>query len=268
MGRKWPLGRYLNETWRRRDFAIAMPLGELRAQNMDTVLGNIWHVMNPILLVAVYFIIFGLLLKVDRGVNNFLPFLTIGVFSFHYSQKTMIAGAKSISSNEGLLRSFQFPRVLLPASTVIGQSLAFLPAVGIMLLIALATGEPLRPSWLILLPVFALQALFNLGGTFVVARMADRFRDLQNVLPFIFRLLFYLSGVLYLVEEVLASYPTLLATFNFNPFYVFLTLARGPLMDEMSIAPVQWVSAVAWTAALLTVGFWYFRAGEHQYGRG
>lgn len=265
MGRKRPLGRYLAEAWQRRDFAVALPMAELRAQNMDTVLGNLWHVMNPLLLVGVYFLVFGVALSVDRGVENFLAFLAVGVFTYHYSQKTMMAGAKSVAANEGLLRSFQFPRALLPASTVIGQTLAFLPAVAIMLLMALATGEPPRPAWFLLVVVFALQALFNLGGTFVLARLADRFRDVQNVLPFAFRLVFYLSGVLYLAEEFVPA--SVLPLLNGNPFYVFVTLARAPVLGDQ-VGPVLWLSAVAWAFGLFLVGFWYFRAAEHRYGRG
>lgn len=267
MGGKRPLDQYLREAWQRRDFAIVMPLSELRAQNMDTMLGNLWHIMNPVLLVAVYFIVFGVLLQIDRGVDNFLAFLAVGVFTFHYSQKTMIAGAKSVASNEGLLRSFQFPRILLPVATVVGQTLAFLPAVGIMLLVALATGEALRLAWLLLIPVFALQAMFNLGGTFVMARLANRFRDVQHVLPFVFRLLFYLSGVLYLAQAFTDN-QTLLTLLNANPFYVFVTLARAPLLGEVAFAAAQWGSAVTWTAALMAAGFWFFRSGEHEYGRG
>lgn len=265
MGRKRPLGQYLREVWRRRDFATALPVAELRAQNMDTVLGNLWHVMNPLLLVGVYFLVFGVALPVDRGVDNFLAFLAVGVFSYHYSQKTMMAGAKCIAANEGLLRSFQFPRTLLPVSTVVGQSLAFLPAVVIMLLMAVATGEPPRLAWTLLVVVFALQALFNVGGTFVLARLADRFRDVQNVLPFAFRLVFYLSGVLYLAEEFVPG--PLLPVLNANPFYVFVTLARAPVLGDHT-TPVLWLSAVAWALGLFVLGFWYFRAAEHRYGRG
>lgn len=268
VSRKLPLRVYLGDAWRRRDFAIAMPAAELRAQNMDTVLGNLWHVMNPILLVSVYFVIFGLVLDVSRGVDNFLAFLGVGVFTFHYSQKTVIASAKSIASNQGLLRSFQFPRVLLPVATVIGQSFAFLPAVGIMLVLAVATTEPPSTAWALLVPLFLLQALFNLGAGLLAARLGDRFPDLQNVLPFLFRLAFYLSGVLYLAEALISD-SLVLTLFNLNPFYAFVMLARAPVLHELGPAPpALWISALLWTAVLLVVGFWYFRAGEREYGRG
>lgn len=265
---KLPLGRYLQRMWQRRHFAFALPAGQLRAQNMNTALGNLWHVMNPVLLIAVYFVIFGIVLDVSRGVENFLGFLGVGVFTFHYSQKTLVASAKSISSNQGLLRSFQFPRALLPLATLIGQSLSFVPAVAVMLLLAITTGEMPRLGWLLLLPVFGLQILFNLGASLFLSRMGDQFPDVQNALPFLFRLIFYLSGVLYLADALISD-SWLLALLQVNPFYAFVTLARAPVLGELGPAPpTLWLTAALWSAVLLCAGFWYFRAGERQYGRG
>lgn len=266
LGEKTPLPVYLRALWQRRDFAVTVPLGELRAQNMDTVLGNLWHLLNPVLLVAVYFTIFGLLLDTSRGVDNFLAFLAVGVFVYQYSQRTAIAAAKSIPANEGLIRSIQFPRALLPISTVIGQTVAFMPAVAVMVVVALATGERPTLRWLLLGPIFLLQSAFNLGAALVVARLADSFRDVQNILPFVFRLLFYMSGVLYLVEAWVGD-PALRRLFNANPLYAFVTLARGPVLGEPS-NPELWMSVLVWTAVILPVGFAFFRAGEQRYGRG
>lgn len=266
LGQKPPLADYLRALWQRRDFAVTVPLGELRAQNMDTVLGNLWHLLNPVMLVAVYFTIFGLLLDTSRGVDNFLAFLSVGVFVYQYSQRATIAAAKSIPANEGLIRSIQFPRALLPISTVIGQTVAFMPAVVVMLVVAVATGEQPRLRWLLLAPVVALQAAFNLGTALVVARLADSFRDVQNILPFVFRLLFYLSGVLYLVEAWVDD-PVLLRAFNANPFYAFVTLARGAILGG-PVDPELWVSVLVWTGVVLPLGFAFFRAGEQRYGRG
>lgn len=261
-----PLGEYLGEVWRRREFAIVSPLGDLRAQHMNTVLGNVWHLLNPMLLIAVYYLMFGVILNATRaGIDNFIGFLSVGIFTFHYSQRTIMAGAKSIVNNEGLIRSIQFPRALLPISAVVGQTASFIPSVLVMLTVALLTGEPLQLSWLLLVPLFVFQGLFNLGGCFVVARLADGYKDLQNVLPYMFRIAFYMSGVLYAVDQFVSD-PVMRGLFNLNPFYAFVTLARGPLLGT-PVTTGAVVSAVAWTGALLIGGFVYFRKAEKTYGR-
>jgi teichoic acid transport system permease protein len=265
LGGKPPLRHYLQTIWNRREFAIAIASGDLRAQHMDTALGNLWHVLNPLMLVAVYYLMFGVILDVSRGVDNFIAFLVVGIFVYHYSQKSVLAGAKSVANNEGLIRALQFPRAILPLSTVIGQSLAFLPAVGIMLVVAVLTGEMPHPMWLLLVPLFAIQATWNVGAAFVVARLTNRYRDVQQVLPYIFRLFFYLSGVLYSVDRFVPDEYTIF--FDVNPFYVFITAARDLVLEETFTAH-YWVAAIIWTLVLLVAGFWFFRNAEHEYGRG
>ena len=257
---------YVREVWRRREFATALAVSELRSQNQDTALGQLWHLLNPLLLMGIYYLVFGLLLDVSRGVDNFLAFLAVGVFIFHYSQKTITGGAKSVVGNVGLIRSISFPRALLPLSSLIGQTLAFLPAIVLMLMVAVGTGEQPQVGWLLLVPVLVLQALFNLGSVMVAARLTDAFHDLQQLLPYVFRLLFYMSGVLYEVSRWTDD-PTILALFDANPFYAFITLARDVVFHG-TVGGTVLVSAVLWTVLALVVGFAYFRAGEQRYGRG
>jgi len=261
------LGAYLKETWRRRQFAVAIAGGELRGQHMDSVLGNLWHVLNPLLLAGVYYLVFGVLLDISRGVANYPAFVVIGVFVFHFSQKSIITGSGAVVSNEGLIRSIRFPRAILPLATVVGHTIAFLPAIVVMLAIVAATGEMPAPDWLLLVPILALQAVFNLGAALVVARLTDLFRDVENVLPYVFRLAFYGSGVLYAPARFVDD-PAILAFFDYNPFFVFVSLARGPLLGEMAIDPLHIGVAIGWTLVLLIGGFAFFRAGEDRYGRG
>ena len=263
------LRAYLRAVWRRREFAWNMALGELRAQHMDTALGNVWHLLNPVLLIGVYFLVFGVILGTDRGIENFLAFLAIGVFTFNFSQKSVIGGASTIVNNQGLIRSLQFPRALLPVATVIREALAYVSAAVVMFAVVLLTGEPVTPAWLLVVPVFALQVVFNLGFALVAARMADRYRDLLNVLPFLFRIAFYLSGVLYAFEAYVGD-PRLLRLLPVNPFFVYLTLVREYLLEgqDHAFVPELWLAAVAWALAAAVAGLWYFLRGEKEYGRG
>lgn len=280
LGGSLPLRVYLRSLWQRRQFAVNVPLSELRAQHMDTVLGNLWHLLNPMLSVAVYFFVFGVLLGTNRGIDNFIVYLAIGVFVYSYSNRSVIAGASTISANEGLIRSLAFPRAVLPISAVIRETIAFLPALALMILLALGTGEALTWNWLWLPVVMVLQAVFNLGAAFVVARVANQFRDVRNVLPFIFRLIFYLSGILYsFAAFVPDEYRSMLGVAALNPFYAFISLYRGALMSSYPsqqliedgydlIHPWLWPSVLVWTPVIIVLGFMYFRAAEKSYGRG
>lgn len=273
LGQRSSVTSYVRQIWQRRQFAFAIAGGELRGQNMDTVLGNLWHVLNPLLLALIYYLIFGVLLDITRGtIANVAGFIVVGVFVFHYSQKTIMSGAKAISDNEGLIRSIRFPRALLPLSVVLGQAVAILPALAVMLVVVTATGETPQPAWVLMPALLVVQTVFNVGASFVVARFADRFRDVQQVLPYMFRLLFYASGVLYPVTRFISEDSTLRWLFDLNPFYVWVSLWRGPLMpsegDIPTFDPYLATVGVVWALVLLVGGFFYFRAGEESYGRG
>ena len=257
-------GAYLREVWRRREFAFVVPAQDLRAQNMDTTLGQLWHLLNPALLVGVYFFIFGVLLDTRRGVDNFLGFLIVGVVLFHLTQRVVQDAAVCIVRNLGLIRSIQFPRILLPLATVNGQSLAFLPALAVALLAILATGE--RPSlrWLLLLAVLAAGYVFHLGAALVVARVGASVRDLQRLLPHLLRLLFYGSGVIFSVEAFVTSEAWRRA-FAVNPVYDFITCARWCLLGTGVDPPVV-IGLVVWCAVLPVVGLFAFRRGERRFG--
>lgn len=271
LGGTLPLRRYVAGVWERRAFAWDTAQSELRSQHMDSVLGNAWHLLNPLMLVGVYYLVFGVVLQTDRGVGEeFLPFLAIGIFHYQWSQKSVIGGARSITSNEGLIRSLQFPRALLPVATVLREAMAFAPAMAVMLLIVVLNGRLPSWSWLLLAPLVVLQALFNLGAAFVAARLTDRFRDIENVLPYLFRLGFYGSGVIFAIDGYLEDRaPELLPWFTINPFYSVLSLARDQLLVYTPAhAPLMWVSITVWSLVGVVVGLMVFRGGEREYGRG
>ena len=255
---------YLREAWRRREFAILVPAQDLRAQNMGTALGQLWHLVNPALLVGVYFLIFGVVIDTSRGVENFLGFLIVGVVLFHLTQRVVLDAAVCISRNLGLIRSVQFPRILLPAATLNGQTAAFVPALVLAMAAVVATGE--RPSvrWLVLPAVLAAQFMFNFGAALLVARIGASVTDLKQLLPHMLRLLFYASGVIFSVEEFVAS-PAWRRAFALNPLYDVITCARWCLVGEPAGMSVV-VGLLAWCVAMPVLGFAVFRRSEQRLG--
>lgn len=268
-----PLGRYVATMWERRAFVLEMAAGEFRAKHANTFLGSLWYVLNPLLQLGVYWLVFGVILGVDRGVDNFVGFLAAGIFVYQYSQRSITGGASSIGKNLGLIRSLQFPRALLPVSAVIREALTLRVALIVVAAILVFTGEPVRLSWLVFAPLLLLQSLFNLGGAFVAARLADKVKDIENLLPFLFRLLFYGSGVIFLADRFIGDLPNPEAwrlLFVANPLYCFVSLTRHYVMTSLDqeLVGLMWLSVSAWTIVLLVGGLLFFRAGERTYGRG
>lgn len=258
---------YLRSLWARREFALAIPAAELHAEHRNTVLGGAWHVLNPLIQVLVYFLIFGVILKVDRGVDNFIGFIAIGVFVFHFTSRSVTAGARSITSNENLMRAISFPRAILPMASVFAELGAFGYAFVTMIAIALVSGETLSWHWLLTIPVIGMQLLFNLGAAFFMARAASHFRDVQQVVPFVLRMWLYLSGVMWPISRLEERFPEYTGLMDFNPGYVFVQLVRSAIQDNQVGSARLWLSGIVWSLAVLTLGFWFFRVRENEYGR-
>jgi teichoic acid transport system permease protein len=262
-------GEYLRQMWGRRSFAVAMPLEEVRATHQDTLLGNVWHLINPLLSVAVFYLIFGVVFQASRDIDNYVLWLMIGVFAFGLTMRSVLAGATSISANLGLMRAMRFPRALLPVSTVIGRLLTFGFEFAVLLVVALITGVGLSRRLVVIPLIIVLHTALNLGGAFIAARLNDAYSDIQQVIPFIFQLLRYVSGVMFSVDQVLATdseYPLVGRLIALNPLVQILDLYRWALMGT-TINPARVVECAVISGLLLVFGFRFFRANELSYGQ-
>jgi teichoic acid transport system permease protein len=263
-----PVSVYLRQMWERRAFAIAMPMEEVRSSNQNTLLGNVWHLFNPMLSVAVYYLVFGVFLSARGGIDNYVLWLMIGVFSFGLTQRSVLAGATSITTNAGLMRSMRFPRALLPLSVVVGRLLTFGFELAVISAVAIATGEGVSMRWLALPLVIIVQSALNLGGAYVAARLNDSYRDIQQLIPFFFRLLMYVSGVMFPIAQRIKpdTNPWIRGFVDWNPVYAVLQLYRYVFLGT----PVNWTITshlLLSAAVLLVLGFRFFRARELEYGR-
>jgi len=261
---------YLTEMWDRRDFAVAVPLEQLRSQHKTTFLGNLWHLGNPILSISVYYFIFGKLLHTDRGIDHFLLWLTIGFFVFRLTSSSVLGGATSISNNKGLIRAIRFPRALLPVSVVSSGVMTFAIELTILAGLSIVSGVGLSRRLLLLPLIVLVHSALNLGGAFIAARLNEAYRDVQQIIPFLFRLLFYLSGVIFPIERYVNDSDSISgwmrAIISYNPMLRIIDLYRWAFLGTPINVHATWV-AVAISIGLLIFGFRYFRAAEWRYGR-
>ena len=269
---KLPLRSYFSEIWARRHFALAVPFGDLRARHQDTLFGQLWHLINPLLLTGVYWLVFGTIIGREVDDLPYLPFLIAGVIPFQFTQKSVTQGARLIHSNRRLIQSIHFPRAILPLSAVLGEFIAHASALGIMFLVVLiydlvSSGlDVIAWTWLLIVPITLLQALLNLGIALVASRLTFHFRDIQNMLPYLLRLLFYMSGIIFSVEQVTEGYPRLRTILHANPINGIVRLSRDAMLRGTTDPSLWWLVA-GWTAGLILAGFFFFRAAETEYGR-
>lgn len=274
---------YVRDLWRRRDMAAEIARNNVKSEHVDSALGEVWFLLNPLLLIGVYWLIFGKLMGTSRGVENFIAFLSIGVFTYDLSRGGLLRSARSMLSNRGLMTALRFPRALVPLAVTLEQSYNYLPQVGVAAVIVLVTGEPVLWTWLMIPLLLVLMTMFTLGGGLFVARLGHHAHDTKNALPFLMRLTFYLSGILFPIERIIGNDRIINEAAEYginefvvtnimvvNPFFCFVTIARHYMISTYtSPYPLAWLwtSAGAWTVVLLVVGLWFFRGAELDYGR-
>jgi teichoic acid transport system permease protein len=263
-GQQPTLGQYVNELWERREFSVYVPYQELRVQKMNTVLGQLWHFLNPALTVVIYYVIFAVILDVSRGVDNFIGFLVIGVLMFTVTQRIIMDALTAIERDSGLIRSVEFPRALLPISSVFGQTMAFLPAIPVIFVALMVTGDPPTLRWLFLPLLLVAHLGINLGLGLMAARAGFAVRDLRNLMEHITRVLFYGSGALFPIERFVEN-ETMRDAFVLNPIYAVLTSTRWALQGIEVSQMALWATLI-YALVLPSVGLVVFMRGEHKYG--
>ncbi|WP_194765119.1 ABC transporter permease [Microbacterium sp. UFMG61] len=226
----------------------------------------LWIVLKPLSLAIIYGTIFHFVLAGPARPSNFVQFLIVGVFVFEFFTGCFGSGSKAITSNTKLVQSFGFPRVLLPFSVVVEQAMRMVPVVLLLGILLLVLGEPISWSWLLIIPILMVMGAFNFGVAVVVARIAVRTRDVQQVVPIINRVLFYATGIFFNVDGALADYPTLLAIMHLVPTYDFIAISRDVLLSGYSAPIAAWIAAPLWAFVMLVGGTIFFWQGEPRYG--
>jgi teichoic acid transport system permease protein len=299
-----PVRDYLRQLRLRWNFILAFATARNIAMYTEAKLGQLWQVLTPLLNAAVYFLIFGILLHVSRGIENYLAYLVIGVFVFNFTQRAFISTSKVIADSLPLIRALQFPRAALPLAYVIIEFQQMILSMAVLVVIVLATGEPLTWYWLLAIPALLLQTVFNVGVGLFVARIGSQVNDFSQLLPFLLRTWMYVSGVLFSIATLsVRTHRWIVYVLQINPAALYITLMRSSLLETVrqaepgskpynkalcalwnTKAPKYyhdatychryadpsyfWYYAIGWAAVALVIGFFFFWRAEAKYGRG
>ena len=115
---------YLVRLWDFRQFIFYDARARVQSGTRRDRLGSAWLLLNPVFNGLTYYLIFGLLLKTSRGIENFVGYLVVGIFVFQFSSGAITAGARSIRNNKSVVQAFNFPRAALPIGANVRELLS------------------------------------------------------------------------------------------------------------------------------------------------
>lgn len=268
VGARPPIRTYLAQLWKRRHFLWAEARAKVTSGTRETLLGQAWLVINPMLNGLAYYLIFGKVLNSSRGIENFLGYLIIGVFLFQFATQCVTGGAKSIASGRNLIRAFSFPRASLPISVVLRGILNLVPTLGAMfvLIILLPDKENWNAAAAFFPAVLLLQVVFVTGLALLMARAASALPDLNQLISVLMRFWLYGSAVFFSIDRF-KDYPWIVGIMEANPMYMVLDASRDTLLYGVMPELSTWIGLGAWAVGMLVVGFLVFWRAEESYGR-
>ena len=255
-----PLRKYWKSLWSRRTFIAEYSRSELREQHFDSAFGQLWLILNPLLLSAVYF----LLIVIIRGSSDSTRYahLTATLFLFYLVSNSLTGGVKSITSGQRLILNTAFPRIMLPISAVVIAAIKFLPTLAVFLVIRTILGLPFAWQMLWAIPVLLIALLLALGLAITISCINVYFRDIANFLPYMTRTLLYLSPILYEASDLKPQLKTLEL---FNPLFPILDSWSRALVHGQVPQLSNLLIAIGWAIGIFLIGTYFFLSREREF---
>jgi teichoic acid transport system permease protein len=256
-----PLRSYVREVWRRRAFAFELSRMQLRSQHFNTAFGQLWLIVNPLLLGFVYFLLVEIIGRGDRS-GVFLAHLLVTLFAFRFVSMSVKQGARSVVGGGRLILNTAFPRTLLPISSVSTAFMRFLPTLPVYAVVHVVVGLHAGVNLLWVPVILAMLAVFALGAAMLVSTAQVYFRDLGQFLPYFLRIWLYVSPILYYVHEVPESLKPIVAV---NPLYPMLG-SLSDIVNQGDAPNLLWLGwGFAWAVAAFVVGAVFFISREREF---
>jgi ABC-type polysaccharide/polyol phosphate export permease len=231
----------------------------LAARYRGSALGFFWSLLNPVMMMCVYTLVFQYIFRLSAPGVPYPVFFLTGLLAWNFVQVATTNAAVSIVDGYTLILKASFPRIALPLAAVLSNAFNFLVALPILVVFCLLWGVVPGPA-LLLLPLALLQLLLlAVGLGLIAASLTPFFRDTEQLLEVLFVGWFFATPVLYPMSLAEANLPpAILAVYIFNPLAGAISLVRVVFLGEQ-VAPAVLLASLPGTLVILLCGLLLFR---------
>jgi lipopolysaccharide transport system permease protein len=263
----------LRELYRYRELIKNLVARDLKIRYKNSILGFFWSFANPVLQVFMYWFLFKVVLSI--GFDNYSAYVFCAFVAWNYLQLAILDASSSVRVQHSLMRRVRFPREALPISLVLSNLVHFLLA--LLVLFAFLLSLPVIPRlvWLWLPAVIIVQTAFTMGISLIVACLNVFYEDIKYIVAALMNVLFLVSPVIYVVEQVMHSRLLFLGSFGpvfkrlymLNPAAIMIHAYRQILLGApppsaglgvYRMSPGLIASGVVLSFAVLLFGYWLF----------
>ncbi len=250
----------LTSLYRHRQLIAALTARDLKARYRGSILGFFWSLANPLMLLGVYTLVFTVFFP-QRIVEGPYPlFLFAGILPWTFFSAAVLESTTSISSNAGLIKKVMFPAEALPLVVVSSHLVHFALAMPVLLVATGAfaiAGKITMHGTMVLVPLLMIvQTLFVAGIAMTVASASVLFRDLRDIITNLMQLGFFITPIIYLIDNI-ASRP-LRALLRLNPMTPFVVSYQDILFFGHLPGLSDALLMIAYALASLALGFTVF----------
>ncbi|MGD1995619.1 MAG: ABC transporter permease [Anaerolineae bacterium] len=264
--------RSLRELWQYRELVRNLVIRDLKARYKNSVLGVAWSWLNPLMMMAVYTVVFKVLAG-RSSLPDYPVFILCALLPWNFFSTSVSQATNSIVVSAPLVKKVYFPRETLPISVVLGNLVNFLIALPVFFLLALAMGSRIT-VWVLLLPVIILvQLIFIVGVTLITSTLNVFYRDTRLIMDVVLMAWFFLTPIFYPLSTVPEQYTLWGVTLNtrvwlrrLNPMASIIASYRDML---------YWGAGTGWdfllrtaltSIAILVVGYLVFQRYSSRFG--
>jgi len=231
---------------------------DIKVLYAQTILGFTWAVLNPLIQLVIFTIIFGQVAKIDTGGVPYALFSSVAVIPWTYMAGAMGASSQSLVASQSMLGKVYFPRIIFPITPILSKLVDF--AISLLLLIAILGYYGVSPTFqLLYIPIFiVMMMIIPVSVGLWLSSLAIRFRDVRFAMSFFISMLMYSAPIVYSAAAIPEEYRLI---YSFNPIVGVIEGYRASLLGTE--IPWQYiVPGMITTVFLFFGGVLYFRRME------
>jgi len=254
---------YWNDIWRFKELFMFLAWRDILVRYKQTVIGLAWSLIRPFLTMIVFTVVFGKMAKMDAQGVPYAILVYAAMLPWQFFSTSFSDASNSLLTNSNMLTKIYFPRLIIPASTVIVNFIDFL--ISFVIMIGLMIWYHfVPPLTIIFLPLFLILALLtSIGAGLYIAVLNVKYRDFKYIVPFVVQFGMYISPVGFSSNVVSEKWRLL---YSLNPMVGVIDGFRWCILGGKShiYIPGMLLSVVL-TLLMLVFGIWYFRKMEKTF---
>lgn len=262
----------LQELYRFRDLIYHLVVRELRARYKGSVLGFLWSLLNPLLMMAVFTVVFTLIMP-NNSLPNYPIFLLCGLLPWNYFSAGVMTGIHSVVSNANLVKKVYFPREVLPIASALAQLVNFLLALVVLFVLLFVFQANLSPRLWMLPIVMLIQTSFIIGIVLFLSAINVFYRDTMMIMDVVILAWFFMTPVFYPLDILPQSYEVMGYVLNvhrlmniLNPMASIINAYRD-LLYLGTYTEIDFLLRTALTSfGVLVFGYWFFTRLSGDFG--